>query len=99
MREDGRRTSGKGGRRSEIRDQRSEIRGQRSEVGDQRSEVGRRRAAVADKTAKDLKVYQKTYALAMEIFQLSKYWIHVGLNAKQTEKILAPKNRLLISDL
>ena len=26
------------------------------------------------KSAKDLKVYQKAYALAMEIFQLSKFW-------------------------
>jgi len=37
------------------------------------------------KSAKDLKVYQN--------------WIYVGLNAKQTEKILAAQNRLLISDL
>jgi len=37
------------------------------------------------KLAKDLKAYQN--------------WIYVGLNAKQTEKILAPQNRLLISDL
>jgi hypothetical protein len=83
-----------GGQRSEVRG-----RGKMDEGRWTEAEDGGRRAAIADKTAKDLKVYQKTYALAMEIFQLSKYWIHVGLNAKQTEKILAPKNRLLISDL
>ena len=37
---------------------RSEIRGQQLQI----------------KSAKDLKVYQKAYALAMEIFQLSKSW-------------------------
>jgi hypothetical protein len=90
-----------GGQRSEVRGRgkMDEGRWTEAEDGGQRSEDGGRRAAIADKTAQDLKVYQKTYALAMEIFQLSKYWIHVGLNAKQTEKILAPKNRLLISDL
>ena len=47
-----------GGRKAEVRGQRSEIRGQQLQID----------------SAKDLKVYQKAYALAMEIFQLSKSW-------------------------
>ena len=45
------------------------------EVGGQGSEVGRRRCQQLQiNSAKDLKVYQKAYVLAMEIFQLTKYW-------------------------
>jgi hypothetical protein len=67
------------------------------------------------KSAKDMKVYQKAYALAMEIFQLSKSWpsedksasyhrmqtnwIYARLNAQQAGKILAPQNRPLTSNL
>jgi four helix bundle protein len=43
---------------------------QRTEIGDQRSEVGSQKMKL--RSAKDLKVYQKAYALAMEIYQLSK---------------------------
>ena len=77
----------------------SEIRGQQLQI----------------KSAKDLKVYQKAYALAMEIFQLSKSWpseeksasyhrmqtnwIFARLNAQQARQILASQNRPLTSDL
>jgi hypothetical protein len=44
--------------RSEARDRRSEVRGQQLQID----------------SAIDLKVYQKAYALAMEIFQLSRSW-------------------------
>jgi len=48
-------------------------------VGSRKSEVGSRRSEIRGqllqiKSAKDLKVYQKAYALAMEIFQISKSW-------------------------
>ena len=66
-------------RRSEIRSQRSEGRGQRPEVRGRRAEDRGQRAEdrgqqLQIKSAKNLKVYQKAYALAMEIFQLSKSW-------------------------
>ena len=81
---------------------------------------GRRRSEIRGqqlhiKSAKDLKVYQKAYALAMEIFQLSKSWpseeksasyhrmqtnwIYARLNAQQARQILASQNRPLTSDL
>ena len=68
----------------EDRGQRSEIRGQRAEVGDRMTEDGGRISEVGKrgmdietkqiKSAKDLKVYKKAYALAMEIFNISKRW-------------------------
>ena len=70
----------------------------RGKMDERAREEGRERTKKI-KSVGDLKVYQKAYAWAMEIFQLSKYWIYVWRNAKQTEKILAPQNRLLISDL
>ena len=53
-----------GGQKSEIRGQRSDIRGQKSDIRGQRSEIRR----MILKSAKDLKVYQRAYALAMEMF-------------------------------
>jgi hypothetical protein len=44
--------------------------GRRKMDGRQRSEIGGKRLQI--KSAKDLKVYQNAYNLAMEIFQLSK---------------------------
>ncbi len=52
--------------------QRLGIRGRRSEDGGQRSEVGSQQMQI--RSAKDLKVYQKAYALAMELYQLSISW-------------------------
>ena len=59
-------------RKTEVRRHKSEVGGQRSEVRGRKTEVGGQQLQI--KSAKDLKVYQKAYALAMEIFQLSKSW-------------------------
>ena len=67
MREEGR------GQRSEVRGQKSEVRGQRSEVRSQRSGVRDQRSeGMRINSAKDLIVYKKAYALAMDIYQVSK---------------------------
>jgi len=50
-------------------------RGRESEVSGQESGEGIREGKeMFAKSAKDLRVYQKAYALAMEIFQISKRW-------------------------
>ena len=46
---------------------------QRAEDGDRRSEI-RGERSMEIKSAKDLRVYQKAYALAMQIYELSKFW-------------------------
>jgi len=64
-------------RRSEIRGQKSEDKRQKAEVGNQKSEDGMRRAKrrlMQIRSAKELRVYQKAYGLAMEIFEISKRW-------------------------
>ena len=74
---------------TEVGNQKSEVcfRGQKSEIGGQpstqsyaepgRSEVGCRSSVIRPmiiKSAKDLRVYKEVYALAMEIFEISKTW-------------------------
>lgn len=44
--------------------------GQRSEVRDRKSDMETKQI----KSAKDLRVYKKAYALAMEVFHISKQW-------------------------
>ena len=61
-----------GDRRLEGRDQKSEDRSQKTEVGGRKAEVGSQQMQI--RSAKDLKVYQKAYALAMELYQLSISW-------------------------
>ncbi len=56
--------------------------GRRSVIGHQTSDIGHRererergeRVSEQIKSAKDLRVYKKAYALSMEIFQLSREW-------------------------
>ncbi len=50
--------------------QRSGGRGRRTEVRDRESDLETKQI----KSAKDLRVYKKAYALAMEIFNISKLW-------------------------
>ena len=68
---------GKGGGQkiTEVRSLRTEDGGRMTEDGGRRAEIGSRRSDMETKrinSAKDLRVYQKAYALAMEIFGLSK---------------------------
>ncbi|EFK09721.1 S23 ribosomal protein [delta proteobacterium NaphS2] len=53
-----------------------EIRGQGSAVGSQRTDVGARVWVMGERinSGKDLKIYQKAYALALEIFRIRKLW-------------------------
>ena len=65
--------------RSEVRwREKTDVRGQKSEVGErQMSDIRCRRMNKATNrinSAKDLSVYKKAYALAMEIFTISKQW-------------------------
>ena len=59
----------------------SEVGSRKSEVGDRKSEVGGRKSEFVEKgdvmvirSAKELDVYKKAYALSMEIFRVSKAW-------------------------
>ena len=67
-----------GSRRSEVGGRKSEVRGLTSEVGSRRSGVRDQghmeRKSEQIRSARDLRVYQKAYSLAMDIFQLSKGW-------------------------
>lgn len=55
---------------SDVRDQQEDRERQMSEVRDRKSDMETKRI----NSAKDLRVYQKAYTLAMEIFSLSKKW-------------------------
>jgi len=57
-------------RKSEDRNRKSEDRNRKSEVRDRKSDMETKQI----KSAKDLRVYKKAYALAMEIFHISKQW-------------------------
>lgn len=57
-----------GGQRAGVRSRRSEDRCQQSDI------KGREMVTERIKSAKDLRVYKKAYALAMEIFNISKRW-------------------------
>lgn len=48
----------------------SEDRNRNSEVRDRKSDMEKKQI----KSAKDLRVYKKAYALAMEVFHISKQW-------------------------